>query len=152
MLTSSIRKWTTKLEPFGLTWLLDQDHASAHRAGITMAYMHKVGIKLLTHPLYKPNLAPCEFVLIVDRPTTTPRTDVSSLSLHNTDISISRNNFPLPVDRRASNSIPIEAQLSNARTVVDATRRPRFVYNWSPAGGAPAAPRPAPAPAPRITI
>lgn len=45
------------------TWLLHQDNAPAHRAGKTTDYLHQAGIKLLGHPPYSPDLAPCDFAL-----------------------------------------------------------------------------------------
>ncbi|CAB3233412.1 unnamed protein product [Arctia plantaginis] len=45
------------------TWFLHQDNAPAHPAGKTIDYLREVGVKLLGHPPYSPDLAPCDFAL-----------------------------------------------------------------------------------------
>jgi [histone H3]-lysine36 N-dimethyltransferase SETMAR len=47
----------------GDTMLLHHDNAPAHRSGVVMEYIDQAGIKLLPHPPYSPDLAPCDFWL-----------------------------------------------------------------------------------------
>ena len=41
---------------------LHQDNASSHTAHITMAFLEEKGVKLVAHPPYSPDLAPCDFI------------------------------------------------------------------------------------------
>jgi histone-lysine N-methyltransferase SETMAR len=43
--------------------LLHQDNASSHTAGRTSQFLSEQTVKLLTHPPYSPDLAPCDFFL-----------------------------------------------------------------------------------------
>ena len=45
------------------SWILHHDNVPAHRAHATIDYLKKVGIKVLSHPPYRPDLAPCDFGL-----------------------------------------------------------------------------------------
>ena len=45
------------------SWFLHHDNAPAHRAHATMDYAKKMGIKILNHRPYSPELAPCDFGL-----------------------------------------------------------------------------------------
>ena len=47
------------------TWLLHHDNAPAHRAGRTADFLDKMGIQVLGHPAYSPDLAPCDFSLFL---------------------------------------------------------------------------------------
>ena len=47
----------------GEVMLLHHDNAPAHRSGVVMEYIDQKGIKLLPHPPYSPDLAPCDFWL-----------------------------------------------------------------------------------------
>lgn len=44
-------------------YFLHHDNAPAHRAALTTAFLDGSGIKLLQHPPYSPDLAPCDFWL-----------------------------------------------------------------------------------------
>lgn len=41
--------------------LLHHDNARAHTAAFTLGFLDKAGVKLLRHPPYSPDLAPCDF-------------------------------------------------------------------------------------------
>lgn len=43
--------------------LFHQDNAPSHRSAIAMAKIYELGIELLDHPPYSPDLAPCDFFL-----------------------------------------------------------------------------------------
>ena len=43
--------------------LLHHDNASSHTANATIAFPEKTPVKLMTHPAYSPDLAPCYFLL-----------------------------------------------------------------------------------------
>jgi len=45
------------------TWFLHHDNAPAHRASKTIDFIENSGVKLLDHPPYSPDLAPCDFSL-----------------------------------------------------------------------------------------
>lgn len=45
------------------TWYLHHDNAPAHRAKACTEYLTTTGLKLLEHPPYSPDLAPCDFAL-----------------------------------------------------------------------------------------
>ena len=45
------------------TWLLHDDNAPSYRALVTLAFLAHNSIITLPHPLYTPDLAPCEFFL-----------------------------------------------------------------------------------------
>lgn len=45
------------------SWFLHHDNAPAHRAGATSRFLRASGIKVLEHPSYSPDLAPCDFGL-----------------------------------------------------------------------------------------
>lgn len=45
------------------TWYLHHDNAPAHRARACTEYLATTGLKLLEHPPYSPDLAPCDFAL-----------------------------------------------------------------------------------------
>ncbi|CAB3257263.1 unnamed protein product [Arctia plantaginis] len=45
------------------TLFLHHDNAPANRTGKTIDYLREVGVKLLGHPPYSPDLAPCDFAL-----------------------------------------------------------------------------------------
>ena len=59
-----IEKWSIlhpKAYLTSLQW--HHDNASAHKAALTMDYFSENGIKLIPHPAYSPDLAPCDFFL-----------------------------------------------------------------------------------------
>ena len=43
--------------------LLHHDNASYHTANATIAFLEKTPVKLMTHPAYSPDLAPCDIFL-----------------------------------------------------------------------------------------
>ena len=43
-----------------LLWL---DNGSAHKAKVTTTFLNEQGIQVLDHPLYSPDLTPCDFWL-----------------------------------------------------------------------------------------
>lgn len=43
------------------TWWFHHDNAPAHRSQQTMQFLQSSGLKLLEHPPYSPDLAPCDF-------------------------------------------------------------------------------------------
>lgn len=45
------------------TWFFHHDNAPAHRAKVSTDYLTSTGLKLLEHPPYSPDLAPCDFAL-----------------------------------------------------------------------------------------
>ena len=46
--------------------LLYHDNARPHVAARTMDFLHQVGVQLLPHPPYSPDLAPCDFYLFLE--------------------------------------------------------------------------------------
>ncbi|PAA80943.1 hypothetical protein BOX15_Mlig017865g3 [Macrostomum lignano] len=44
---------------------LHQDNTSTHTAWLTFAFLEQNGVKLLSHPPYSPDLAPCSFFLFL---------------------------------------------------------------------------------------
>ena len=44
-------------------WILHQDNAPAHRAIATQETIAQLGIEIMPHPPYSPDLAPCDFYL-----------------------------------------------------------------------------------------
>ncbi|KAI6659865.1 Transposase [Oopsacas minuta] len=59
-----IEKWSI-LHPKAYLTSLQWNHhnASAHKAALTMDFFAENGIKLIPHPAYSPDLAPCDFFL-----------------------------------------------------------------------------------------
>lgn len=45
------------------TWFFHHDNAPAHRAAQTVSFFETAGIKMVEHPPYSPDLAPCDFAL-----------------------------------------------------------------------------------------
>jgi histone-lysine N-methyltransferase SETMAR len=45
------------------TWFFHHDNPPAHRSKVCIEYLPGTGLKVLEHPLYSPNLAPCDFAL-----------------------------------------------------------------------------------------
>lgn len=45
------------------TWFFHHDNAPAHRSKVCTEYLACTGIKLMEHPPYSPDLAPCDFAL-----------------------------------------------------------------------------------------
>ena len=43
--------------------LLHHDNATSHTANATIAFLEKTPVKLMTHPAYSPDLAPCDIFL-----------------------------------------------------------------------------------------
>ena len=43
--------------------LLHHDNASSHTANATIAFLEKTPVKLITHPAYSPDMAPCDIFL-----------------------------------------------------------------------------------------
>ena len=46
-------------------WHFHQDNASVHNSILVTDYLTKMGIKTIPHPLYSPDLAPCDFWLFL---------------------------------------------------------------------------------------
>ena len=44
-------------------WYFHQDNAPVHNSILVTGYLSKMGIKTVRHPLYSPDLAPCDFCL-----------------------------------------------------------------------------------------
>ena len=44
-------------------WHIQQDNAPVHNSILVIDYLTKMGIKTVPHPLYSPDLAPCDFWL-----------------------------------------------------------------------------------------
>jgi [histone H3]-lysine36 N-dimethyltransferase SETMAR len=44
-------------------WLLHHDNAPAHRSRVCQEILDEIGVELLVHPPYSPDLAPCDFFL-----------------------------------------------------------------------------------------
>ena len=44
-------------------WHFHQENAPAHNSILVIDYLTKMGIKTVPHPLYSPDLAPCDFFL-----------------------------------------------------------------------------------------
>ena len=44
-------------------WYFHQDNAPVHNSILVTDYLSKMGIKIVTHPPYSPELAPCDFWL-----------------------------------------------------------------------------------------
>ena len=44
-------------------WYFHQDNAPVHNTILVSDYLTKMGIKTVPHPLYSPDLAPCDFWL-----------------------------------------------------------------------------------------
>lgn len=51
----------TRLPKSGIT--LHHDNAPAHTAAATREFLASEGVQLMSHPLYSPDLAPCDFFL-----------------------------------------------------------------------------------------
>ena len=45
------------------SWFLYHDNAPAHRAFATQEFLDGMAVQLLEHPVYSPDLAPCDFGL-----------------------------------------------------------------------------------------
>ena len=52
-----------KKRPASKDWFLHMDNAPCHKSKVTTDFLAKKGIKLLPHPPYSPDLAPCDFWL-----------------------------------------------------------------------------------------
>ena len=44
-------------------WYFHEDNTPVHNSILVTDYLTKMGIKTVPHPLYSPNLAPCDFLL-----------------------------------------------------------------------------------------
>ena len=58
--------WCQRRPKTGLRGLfLHHDNASAHTAATTVAFLNESDVLLLPHPLYSPDLSPCDFFLFL---------------------------------------------------------------------------------------
>jgi [histone H3]-lysine36 N-dimethyltransferase SETMAR len=44
-------------------WILHHDNAPAHRSRVCQDVLEEIGVELMVHPAYSPDLAPCDFFL-----------------------------------------------------------------------------------------
>jgi histone-lysine N-methyltransferase SETMAR len=44
-------------------WFFHHDNSPAHRCKVCTEYLPSTGLKVLEHPPYSPDLAPCDFAL-----------------------------------------------------------------------------------------